>query len=77
MHDAIQECALRRRLVHLGFACDEDQCIFWAALGNQGEQQCALQYFKLLEGDDSELALWLLSLKDRQLLELILSTEHH
>jgi len=52
----------------LGIACDEDECIFWAQLGPEGDgarSQCAVQYFSLLGAPGKEMAEWLLSLKER------------
>lgn len=67
----MEECELRRRVKNLGFACDEGECIFWTTLGLSGEPQCAVNYFKLLEGSGTELAEWLLSLKEDQVAQLL------
>lgn len=67
----MNECELRRRVRSVGVACDEDECVFWTALGLNGEPQCAVQFFHLLEGAGSELAEWLLSLKEHQVAQLL------
>lgn len=70
----MDECLLRRRVLDLGYNCDEERCPFWAAFGYGEEPRCAVQYFKLLEGDDSQLAQWLLSLRESQI-RLLLGTD--
>ncbi len=50
-------------------ACDEEECIFWRVVDHvypmpKGEG-CAIQYFELLGDGGSELAVWLLSVKER------------
>lgn len=70
----MDECALRRRVLELGIPCDEGECLFWTELGPHPEDarpQCAVQYFKLLHGADSQLADWLLGLKDSQIFEAL------
>jgi len=69
--DHVEECELRRRVRDLGVGCDGDACAFWARLGLTGEPQCAVKYFRLLEGNGSELAGWLMSLKDEQIVQFL------
>jgi len=69
--DHVEECELRRRVRDLGVGCDGDACVFWARLGLTGEPQCAVKYFRLLEGNGSELAGWLMSLKDEQIVQFL------
>ena len=56
---------LRKRVRQIGVECDEGECVFWAQLGLDGEPQCAVEYFKLLDAPGLELAEWLLGLKER------------
>lgn len=67
----MENCELRQRMKGLSVACDADRCVFWSKLGLSGEPQCALNYFKLLDGAGSELAEWLLSLKEEQIAQLL------
>lgn len=67
----MNECELRRRVRGVGVACDENECVFWTRLGMSGESRCAVQYFKLLEPSGTELAEWLLSLKEDQIAQLL------
>lgn len=68
----MSECELRRRVRDAGIACDDDECVFWAHLGADGEPQCAIQYFRMLDGPGLELAEWLLSLKENHEIEAAL-----
>jgi hypothetical protein len=64
----MEECELRRQVLGIGIACDEDRCFFWAHLGPDDPEipsQCAIKYFSMLGDSGKELAEWLLSLKDR------------
>lgn len=61
----MKTCALRKRVRDIGIKCDEDECVFWTQLGLDGEPQCAVTYFKLLDEPGREMAEWLLSLKER------------
>jgi hypothetical protein len=63
----MDECALRRRVWEMGYPCDEERCPFWQAFGYGEQPQCAVQYFHLLEGEDSQLAEWLLGLRESQI----------
>lgn len=50
--------------------CDEWRCTYWRLVDHLGvelddRQGCAIQYFRLLEGEDSAVAAWLLSVKER------------
>jgi len=67
----LDECSLRKRLLGTSIACDRDSCALWAQLGLDGEPQCAVKYFKLLDAPGEELAEWLLNLKDEQLAEAL------
>lgn len=70
--DGHRECALRRKVQGLGVDCDEDRCLFWAQFGPEdAPPQCAVQYFRLLEGPDSALAEWLLGLKQSEIAGLL------
>jgi hypothetical protein len=70
----VDDCELRQRLLGTAFACDEHECVFWAALGPEGESvrpQCAVKYFGLLDAPGRELAEWFLSLKEDQVAEVL------
>lgn len=67
----MNECELRRRVRDVGVVCDEGECVFWSKLGMSGESRCAVQYFRLLEPSGTELAEWLLSLKEHQIVQLL------
>lgn len=60
-------CILRKT-AGLDAHCEHETCIYWRAVGHVGvdvpANGCALQYFELLDGG-SELAAWLLSVKQR------------
>ena len=72
----MRECVLRRHVHDLGLPCDEDNCLFWAHVGPEdAEPQCAVEYFGLLGEAGSEIAEWLLSLKDRTDVAEILGLE--
>jgi hypothetical protein len=68
----MKTCVLRKRVRSVGLSCDENECIFWSQLGLEGEPQCAVQYFKLLDAPGQELAEWLLSLKEGHEIEAAL-----
>jgi len=59
------------RMIGASFACDHEHCVLWAQLGLDGEPQCAVEYFKLLDAPGQELAEWLLSLKEHQVAEAL------
>lgn len=64
------ECKLRAANGTDGIPCDEGICTYWRVLehldlGEVPTDGCAVQYFGLLAGGDSELAAWLLSVKER------------
>ncbi len=64
------ECKLRRANGIEGVACDEHTCVYWRVLehldlGMEPAEGCAIQHFGLLDGGDSDLAAWLLSVKAR------------
>lgn len=66
------DCELRKRVRDLNISCDEDECIFFAHFGPDGApMQCAIQYFRLLDQQGEELAEWLLSLKEHQVVEAL------
>lgn len=68
----MDECALRKRVRGLSVACDETECVFFAHFGpDAASMQCAIQYFKLLDEQGDELAEWLLSLKEDQIVEAL------
>lgn len=68
----MDNCALRKRVRGLDIPCDQDECIFFAHFGPDGApMQCAVQYFRLLEEQGGELAEWLLSLKEDQIVEAL------
>lgn len=67
----MDECALRKRLLGTSLACDRDNCVLWAQLGLEGEPQCAVKYFKLMDAPGQELAEWLMSLKEDQIAEAL------
>lgn len=56
---------------NIGVNCDESECAFWSALGEESRPQCALQYFQLLDAGKPGLAKWLLELKEEQLADLL------
>lgn len=66
----MEECKLRLANGIDG-DCDTGSCTYWRVvehldLGVDGPPQgCAVQFFGLLEGGDSDLAAWLLSVKER------------
>jgi hypothetical protein len=51
--------------------CDEERCTFWRVVDHldveipRAAQGCAVQHFELLGGEGSEIARWLLSVKQR------------
>jgi hypothetical protein len=45
--------------------------VLWAQLGLDGEPQCAVKYFKLLDAPGNELAEWLLGLREDQVAEAL------
>ena len=64
------ECKLRCANGIDGAACDTGMCTYWRVLEHldldvSAAEGCAIQYFGLLEGGDSALAAWLLSVKER------------
>jgi hypothetical protein len=64
----VKECELKRHLLAVGVACDEDDCIFWDHLGlgaGEPHAQCAVKHFNLLGTHGNEIADWLLRLMDR------------
>jgi len=69
----VDDCTLRKRVRGTQFACDEDGCVFWAQLGleAEGARRCAVKYFQLLDAPGQELAEWLLSLKEEQIVEAL------
>jgi hypothetical protein len=68
----VDECALRKRVQDLNVACDHEECVFFAHFGPDGApMQCAIQYFKLLDEQGDELAEWLLSLKEDQIVQAL------
>lgn len=66
-------CELKHHHDHHAL-CDEDECIFWRVSGHldlvKPVSGCAIQYFELLGENGSEIATWLLSVKDRAETEL-------
>ena len=49
-----------------GQPCDGEDCIYWRVVEHLGEEKhagCAIQHFEML--GDSEIAAWLLSVKER------------
>jgi hypothetical protein len=72
----VRECVLRRRVLDLGFDCDEGSCLFWSQVGpDDAEPQCAIEYFGLLGEAGRELADWLLGLKTRAQVLAVLGSE--
>lgn len=67
----MEGCELRSRVKDMAFPCDENSCVFWTTLGLTGTPQCAVKYFRLLDGSGGELAEWLLSLKEHQIAQLL------
>lgn len=68
----MDECPLRLRTRNLSVSCDENECVFWSHFGPEGSPpQCAVQYFRLLDEQGQELAEWLLSLKEDQIVEAL------
>ena len=66
------DCELRKRVRDLSLPCDEDECIFFTHFGpDDAPMQCAVQYFKLLDQQGEDLAEWLLSLKEHQIVEAL------
>lgn len=63
-----EECKLRDANGSAGHPCDGDKCVYWRVVGHlgvlEGENGCAVQHFELLDGS-SEIATWLLSVKQR------------
>jgi len=68
------QCDLRAATGQEGQACDGEACIFWRIAGHldlvEGTEGCAVQYFELLGEEGSEVAAWLLSVKQRVEAEL-------
>jgi hypothetical protein len=64
------QCELRVANGELGVMCDEQKCVYWRLVEQLDvpeepkPQECAIQYFRLLEGG-SQVAAWLLSVKER------------
>lgn len=74
----MNECELRRHVLDLGLPCDEGECLFWTHLGPEGEDaapRCAIEYFGMLGEAGEELAAWLLSLKERTDLHVVLGID--
>ncbi len=68
----MDECLLRKRTRNLSVSCDENQCVFWSHFGpDDSPSRCAVQYFQLLDAPGQELAEWLLSLKEHQIVEVL------
>ncbi len=65
----MSECCDLREANGIQAACDGEDCIYWRAVGHLGlsaeEAGCAIREFRMLEGADSELVVWLLSVKER------------
>ena len=69
----VDRCELKHH--HGQYAlCDGEECIFWRVSGHldlvEPASGCAIQYFELLGESGSEIATWLLSVKDRAESEL-------
>lgn len=66
-----ERCELRSAM-DIYAECEEDTCIFWRAVDHLGVESprsgCAIQYFELLGEEGSEIASWLLSVRDRLML---------
>ena len=61
-------CELKATLgVHA--PCDEERCVYWRAVQHLDistrESGCAIQHFEMLGGRGSDIAAWLLSVKER------------
>ncbi|TDB36903.1 MAG: hypothetical protein D9V44_10365 [Actinobacteria bacterium] len=64
------QCMLRMTNGIDGVPCDEGMCTYWRVvehldLGGIPAEGCAVQHFRLLVDGDSDLAAWLLSVKER------------
>ena len=64
------ECLLRSANGQLDAGCDGEECVYWRlveqidVVAKPALQQCAIQYFQLLDRG-AEVAAWLLSVKQR------------
>jgi len=62
-------CRLREANGKEGQSCQESDCVFWRVAGHldlvEGVDGCAIEYFELLGDEGSEVAAWLLSVKQR------------
>ena len=65
----MDDCKLRQAN-GISSPCDTGACPYWRVIEHLdlpvvSIEGCAVQYFGLIEGGNSELAAWLLSVKDR------------
>jgi hypothetical protein len=68
----MDECRLRQANEIQGVECDAERCVYWRLIdqldlpaGYEDRSGCAIQHFALLENEDSAVAKWLLSVKER------------
>lgn len=63
----MDDCKLRAANGHPDVPCDGRGCMYWRVVNHLGVEEsegCAIQHFSMLEGG-SEVAAWLLSVKER------------
>lgn len=65
----MSECCELRKANDIHSECDGEDCVYWRAVGHLAisdeEAGCAIQAFRMLDGGQSDVAAWLLSVKDR------------
>lgn len=66
----MDECELRKAAGEGVLPCDGEDCVFWRLAGHldlveRPDSGCAVQYFDLLGEGGSDVAAWLLSVKER------------
>jgi hypothetical protein len=68
----MDECKLRAANEIHGVECDGEWCTYWrlvdqldVPVASEARSGCAIQYFRLLDGESAGVAQWLLSVKER------------
>lgn len=65
----MSDCCDLRKANDIHAECDGEACVYWRAVGHldipQEEAGCAIRAFRMLDGGQSDVAAWLLSVKER------------
>jgi hypothetical protein len=66
---SMSDCCELRQAIGVQAECDGESCLYWRAVDHLGLSEedagCAIQRFRMLDGNGDEVAAWLHSVKER------------